>query len=443
MPFFSSVSKKDFAHKSGRIPSSFLERLSRPLLNTPVDRLTEATFATRNKLLETNLFSDANVTVKQSRKHRTINVSAIEKKPSRFKLSMKSSLDTKNIRPVFSSAANFGLGLGRYLSTKVDYMSPGVGGTAAASDSGIRFSMDFQNLFSMNRDIPFFMSARRLHESIEWIDAKHSSSEAEVGVELHDKLFQHTDQSFSLHLGDHAITRRTISPQSQKLGNDVQLFGRGLLFAVRHSFSAFFAPRPFFHPDKLPSTGFAVRVDHDLGLPPGDFRYLRAFATMEQSVRLLSKLWYSKWNLLKQIIPSSPCLVVSSTLGGLYFPEFLNQKGSEPFVYAPSCFLLGGTGSLRGFKHNSVGPGTRLFSTAARFILPLRKSPLVAHGFINAGSVSNSYGNLFSNMVASMGVGLAYPTSNGLFEFNMCKPQWAENEEQVVRFEFGGSLTLL
>ncbi|KAL0220873.1 hypothetical protein RCL1_000727 [Eukaryota sp. TZLM3-RCL] len=418
--------------KSGRVPSSFLNRFVSKLELVPLDKLEHAMQDTRKELLATDLFQDVSILADQQKQSRTIFVSAIEKTPPKYKFKVNSSVESKSLRPIFGGSALFGLAPGKSLSSKVDYISPGVGGPSSSSASGFRFSICYEDRFLFGRDLPLNISGGRLSESIEWLHASHKSNELEVN--LHVPKWR---QDFGLHLGYHHIL--PVSNEHVSLPDaNTTLYLRSWLMVLRHSLTLFKSASQYVHPDKLPPTSIGLRVDHELGVPPG-LPYLRAFATTEANVRFLSKLWYHKYNPLKIIIPSSPLLAVSAVLGALYAPS---SKGTT-FLYAPTLFLLGGPGSLRGFKPHSLGPGTRIFSYTARLVVPWRSSPVFLQAFSNTGAVSNSYAALPGDAVSSMGVGLAYPTSSGQFEVNLCKPVGHRGLDKSVMFEFGGSMAIL
>ncbi|KAL0229567.1 hypothetical protein GEMRC1_014184 [Eukaryota sp. GEM-RC1] len=263
-----------------KVPTSFLQRFVKPLLYAPSEQLQQATDDTRKNLLSTNLFENVSITAQQSPKQRTVSVSVEEKPPPRYKFSFNSSVDSKAMRPVFSGSGSLGLGVGRSLSMSTDYMSAGAGGVSSSSASGIRFGLNLEDSFLFGRDLPFNLSTHRLHESIEWLDASHSSTQVEANISL-PRFFQ----SLGFSCGKHTIAPKTLATKVNPSLPQGQAFASGILCALRHSFHHHVS-WPFSHNDSLPSSGLGLRMDHELGLSDSYSHYLRAFASVEQNFRM-------------------------------------------------------------------------------------------------------------------------------------------------------------
>ncbi|KAJ3192258.1 hypothetical protein HK101_006817 [Irineochytrium annulatum] len=100
-------------------------------------------------------------------------------------------------------------------------------------------------------------------------------------------------------------------------------------------------------------------------------------------------------------------------------------------------FFIGGPGSVRGFRHNGLGPkeggGDAYFSGGVSLFTPLPylvDQPLKGHIFANAGNlvpmqpgrVDNTFRSLFNSFSSSVGMGIAVRFSILRLEINYCLP---------------------
>jgi outer membrane protein insertion porin family len=186
----------------------------------------------------------------------------------------------------------------------------------------------------------------------------------------------------------------------------------------------------------VPTTGRYQRINTEVAVA-GDARYAKANYQFQQYIPLSKKY----------TIAFNTELGYGKGFGGRPYPIFKN-------------FFGGGLGSVRGFEQGTLGPlspvnntspqqfinigGNQSFAFNAEFITPFpgagNDRTLRMFGFFDVGNVANSEvagsPGLFSDLRASVGVGLSWISPVGPLRFAIATPIRKQPQDKIQRFQF-------
>lgn len=99
-------------------------------------------------------------------------------------------------------------------------------------------------------------------------------------------------------------------------------------------------------------------------------------------------------------------------------------------------FYAGGTQSIRGFGYSSIGPGCNLLTGSMEVRFPLISNWYLTT-FYDVGNASN---DLFAKLNRSVGGGIVYRSSIGIFELNYAKALSQSGTPGRIQFSLGPDL---
>ncbi len=186
----------------------------------------------------------------------------------------------------------------------------------------------------------------------------------------------------------------------------------------------------------VPTTGRYQRFNTEVAVA-GDARYVKANYQFQQYIPLSKKY----------TLAFNTELGYGKGFGGKPYPIFKN-------------FFGGGLGSVRGFEQGTLGPlsnvrntnpvqqlnigGNQSFAFNAEFITPFpgagNDRTLRMFGFFDVGNVANSEvagsPGLFSDLRASVGIGLSWISPVGPLRFAIASPIRKQPQDKIQRFQF-------
>ncbi|CAN8065782.1 unnamed protein product [Agarophyton chilense] len=206
----------------------------------------------------------------------------------------------------------------------------------------------------------------------------------------------------------------------------------------------------------MPNKGIFASLTHEHTLPLGDIQLSTVETAFQSHIPLVA----------------DAVLSFSSRLGAHF---------SKSRVQTPDRFFVGGSNSLRGFQTRGVGPmdgkdsiGGDMFYTASMMLsLPMPANSLLSqlfnarlHVFMNGGDVlemadmrqaitdfrgqglqeaaTKAYEGMYDGFRVAAGVGVAFDTSVGRIELNLCNVlKSCVSDQPQVGFQFGVSQSFL
>ncbi|KAI0557179.1 Surface antigen D15-like protein [Gracilaria domingensis] len=206
----------------------------------------------------------------------------------------------------------------------------------------------------------------------------------------------------------------------------------------------------------MPNQGIFASLTHEHTLPIGDIR----LSTVETAFQ-------SHFPLIADAV--------------LSFSSRLGTHFSSSRVQTPDRFFIGGANSLRGFKTRGVGPmdgkdsigGDVFYTSSLMLSLPMPANSLLSqlfnarlHMFLNGGdvfemtdmkeaigdlkgtglqeAVRKAFDGIYGGLRVAAGVGVAFDTSVGRVELNLCNVfKSSVSDQPQIGFQFGVSQSFL